>query len=643
MTSAEIVSSSIAEVYAREKGDGAADGDGSASPPAKRVGKSAPEIPQAEPAAAAGGDSAQASGKKRRRSEKTFDPDAYEYRQIALGMLYVGEGYHGLAAAGYKGRGEAEYIPTVEGELFAALESMRLLPPGGRGAANFSRCGRTDAGVSALGQVLSLKLRSRARRGEALPPMHRENDYMRILNSALPKDIRITGWCPATPRFSARFCAGYRVYRYYFPLRGMDPAAMQEAANGLVGTHDFRNFCKPDVEKVTTFERSILSFKVLPVSPVGSDAGAGQAAPADSTPLRQRHSMWYFEIVGQAFLWHQVRCMAAVLFRVGRGLETPAVVPGLLDVQAQPCKPVFIMAHEQALCLYYCHFHDLPLWASPMALKNLVAGLEEAWAASAVKTAMLGDMLTAAYRTPLIPQPKEDTCCRLVSVYDVEEEVSAYGAGVRDEVAASLACAPTGVGLLGPSTLQAADSSGVEAQGHALHTLGAAADTVPRLQVPGPRLPGTAAAGTVLQGQFDDAGREPPCLAAVMRVLSGDAGHLSACEPSLAAAQLFASGHAKTQVLAALRKAPGAPSLPHALEAVGVRSVSALLPSVVPDEGLEREGPVRLRKYVSLLDPSHRREPSIAQRLAHRGLTELPSKAATMQQGGTHSRLEDDA
>lgn len=37
------------------------------------------------------------------------------------------------------------------------------------------------------------------------------------------------------------------------------------------------------------------------------------------------NQLWVIKIRGSAFLWHQVRCMVAVLFLVGRGLESPDV------------------------------------------------------------------------------------------------------------------------------------------------------------------------------------------------------------------------------------------------------------------------------------------------------------------------------
>lgn len=42
----------------------------------------------------------------------------------------------------------------------------------------------------------------------------------------------------------------------------------------------------------------------------------------------------------------QVRCMAAVLLMVGRGLEQPSVVRSMLDIQATPQKPQYNMAAE---------------------------------------------------------------------------------------------------------------------------------------------------------------------------------------------------------------------------------------------------------------------------------------------------------
>jgi len=61
--------------------------------------------------------------------------------------------------------------------------------------------------------VVALRVRSAARAGQALPAPGRELDYAALLNRALPADIRVLGWAPAPPGFSARFSTRHRTYR----------------------------------------------------------------------------------------------------------------------------------------------------------------------------------------------------------------------------------------------------------------------------------------------------------------------------------------------------------------------------------------------------------------------------------------------
>lgn len=48
---------------------------------------------------------------------------------------------------------------------------------------------------------------------------------------------------------------------------------------------------------------------------------------------------WASQVVGQAFLWHQIRCIVGVLFMVGSGDEAPDIIDQLLDLEAVPRKP----------------------------------------------------------------------------------------------------------------------------------------------------------------------------------------------------------------------------------------------------------------------------------------------------------------
>jgi len=139
----------------------------------------------------------------------------------------------------------------------------------------------------------------------------------------------------------------------------LDVAAMDEAARHLVGEHDFRSFCKLDASgHVKHFVRRVISARVLPAGAAYAPAFAGAASGASPAQPRQQQAVQTFalRIRGTAFLYHQVRCVAAVLLMVGRGLERPDVVRRLLDSRAHPRKPQYALAPEQPLLLYACGY-----------------------------------------------------------------------------------------------------------------------------------------------------------------------------------------------------------------------------------------------------------------------------------------------
>lgn len=73
----------------------------------------------------------------------------------------------------------------MENFLFRALARCRLIED--HKTCGYSRCGRTDKGVSALGNVVALSVRSRE--GHKLG----EYDYIKMINANLPEDIRVLG------------------------------------------------------------------------------------------------------------------------------------------------------------------------------------------------------------------------------------------------------------------------------------------------------------------------------------------------------------------------------------------------------------------------------------------------------------------
>ncbi|XP_061448321.1 tRNA pseudouridine(38/39) synthase isoform X2 [Rhineura floridana] len=335
-------------------------------------------------AAAGTGGGLPASGKIKKRQQRPFDFSAYGRRHVALKIAYLGWEYQGFAS-------QENTNNTIEEKLFEALSKTRLVDS--RQTSNYHRCGRTDKGVSAFGQVISLDLRSNLSEDKAVnKPEGTTKDvatdtpeeilYTHILNQVLPPDIRILAWAPVDPSFSARFSCLKRTYRYFFPHADLDVALMNTAAQKFVGTHDFRNLCKMDVANgVTNFQRTVLTAEVKCVN------------REEEMEQHNPFQMYQFEVTGQAFLYHQVRCMMAILFLIGQRMEKPEIIDKLLDIENNPRKPQYSMAVEFPLVLYDCEFENIQ-WIYDRKVQEFnVTHLQQLWANHAVKTHMLYSML----------------------------------------------------------------------------------------------------------------------------------------------------------------------------------------------------------------------------------------------------------
>lgn len=286
--------------------------------------------------------SAIVSDKPAKAPKKQFDFAAHPQRFIALRFAYLGWNYNGLAY-----QYEPTEFPTVEAEILQALSKAKLISEPEPTVCNFSRCGRTDKGVSAMNQVISLDVRSNLTPEEQLDSKNdsKELPYMNILNSMLPADIMITAICLRPPEsFNARFSCLSRHYRYFIHRDSLDIPLMQEAAAKYEGRHDFRNLCKLDGSKqIINHVRDIISSRII---------------PHDTDP-----NYVIFDLKGLAFLWHQVRCMVAILLMVGQKLEQPTLIDELLDVEKNPRRPAYAMAHDVPLVLYDCEFPEME-WIS---------------------------------------------------------------------------------------------------------------------------------------------------------------------------------------------------------------------------------------------------------------------------------------
>ncbi|KAG9044584.1 hypothetical protein FS837_007902 [Tulasnella sp. UAMH 9824] len=348
----------------------------------------------------------QTAQKKSKKERKPFDINAYPKRKIALKFCYAGWEYNGLAL-----QSDPTPLPMVEAVLLKALGDCRLIDPElGLEGCGWSRCGRTDKGVSGAGQVVALWARSAigtrpdarkknlpvedtaaallretseapaeehpdepsattnsadAEQSESPEQPQAELRYVAMLNAVLPRSIRVLAWSPVADDFDARFTCTFRHYKYFFsagfppyPHLSLSPGqnglldieAMQDGAGRLVGNHDFRNFCKIDPSKqVDNYTRRITHATITPVDPSDGSAPSGSSS---SSPL------YVLDLKGTGFLYHQVRHIMAVLFLIGARLEPPSIVDTLLDAQTITRKPVYEMADGLPLVLWDCGYPD---------------------------------------------------------------------------------------------------------------------------------------------------------------------------------------------------------------------------------------------------------------------------------------------
>lgn len=212
---------------------------------------------------------------------------------IALTVSYDGSGFAGFA--------RQPGLRTVQGQLESALATVL------RHEVETVAAGRTDAGVHALGQVVSFDA------GDADPD---HAALLRSLNALVGDGIVVTGVRSATPDFSARHSAIEREYRYRIvpgpvpPLflapvawwvKGtLDLAAMRGAADLLIGEHDFKSFC------VTASAEGKPTHRRLDIVEIAPEMLLGEHS------IRVR-------VVGNAFLHSMVRTIVGSLVEVGSG------------------------------------------------------------------------------------------------------------------------------------------------------------------------------------------------------------------------------------------------------------------------------------------------------------------------------------
>ncbi len=229
-------------------------------------------------------------------------------RNCRMELQYEGTGLHGWAKQGS--------LPTVEGSLELAFRTACGRVPKLRVA------GRTDAGVHALRQVVSLSI-----------PAGTDLGRLRTsLNALTPPGVVVTRIVRAPAGFDARRDATSRIYRYFLSTLPVIPPfwrrycwhvsgplnldAMCAAAGAVVGRHDFRAFTPTETGHVF-FNRVVLRCSWKHVR--GAWVPVAGRVCAGGQVREYAAGMFCLEIEAESFLRHMVRTLVGTMLEVGQG------------------------------------------------------------------------------------------------------------------------------------------------------------------------------------------------------------------------------------------------------------------------------------------------------------------------------------
>jgi tRNA pseudouridine38-40 synthase len=226
--------------------------------------------------------------------------------RLKLTVAYDGAPFYGWAAQ--------PGLPTVEGLIRAALAGTFSVVD------NLAVAGRTDTGVHALGNVISVDV-------DGGPPAERTPA---ALNTRLPDAISVLAAERAPESFNARFSARSRTYRYrifnrrapspfehrrsWWITRTLDDEALNEAARLLLGEHDFRAFTKTQTRH-RVFTRVV-----------------------ERAEWIRRGDHLDFEITADSFLRHMVRALVGTMVEL-RPEELAPLLAGRTRAEAGTTAP----------------------------------------------------------------------------------------------------------------------------------------------------------------------------------------------------------------------------------------------------------------------------------------------------------------
>jgi tRNA pseudouridine38-40 synthase len=259
-------------------------------------------------------------------------------RNIKLTIAYDGSEYHGWQIQ--------PGCVTVQGVLTEALRD--LLGP----RARICGASRTDAGVSALGQVGLVQIDT---------PIPTEN-FAKAITDRLPESMTIVKAEDIPMGFDVIGDVQRKLYRYTLycgPVRpvlqmrhcwhvpaALDLEAMRRAASLLVGKNDFKSFAAAADQRQDSV-RTIFRCEV-------TEAPAEGQGP-QTQPVALGVPRWvYVDAEGDGFLYNMVRNIVGTLVDVGVGRCKPEKIPEILE--ARDRKAAGPIAPPNGLCLMWIQY-----------------------------------------------------------------------------------------------------------------------------------------------------------------------------------------------------------------------------------------------------------------------------------------------
>ncbi|XP_076308202.1 pseudouridylate synthase 1 homolog isoform X2 [Tachypleus tridentatus] len=246
------------------------------------------------------------------------------FKKMALLLSYSGKGYLGMQ--------RNPGVKTIEEDLFEAMHKAGLILQAHIDRPqqiNFQRAARTDKGVSAVRQIVSLKL----------PVTEKPDRIVEKINDHLPPQIRVISIKRTTKGFNSKISCDARTYAYMLPTFAFAPPDVLtkedytipsekiKQLNDLLalykGTHNYHNFTSGRKPEDESSKRYILSCECgMPF-------------------VREGIEFAIIKIKGQSFMLHQIRKMVGLSIAIMRGLANTETLkkawsPQRIDIPIAP-------------------------------------------------------------------------------------------------------------------------------------------------------------------------------------------------------------------------------------------------------------------------------------------------------------------